>query len=210
MEAERVVRRAEVVIHRLGNAHTVEPARAETVSAPQSVFTPERDERLQPQLPCVVQAELDGLLILDRVRARRFQHGSALGNDGIHQIDCQRSGEDLPEALPSLTDSDEIVPEYESSQHDPSDRRVQARTVSAAGQHSDSHLRFLLLRFIIDYALLRSGGALCPTNASRSARCSSGLATPTMVSPGSNSVVPLGSKMWSSRMIAASTHSPGR
>ena len=142
VEAEGVVGRAEVVVDRLRDAdHAHDAVVLQLVGDPEGVLAADGDQRVDLQRldgrPDPVQPAVDFV----RVRPAGAEHRAAAGQQPTHGLDVERDDVGIHRAAPSVAEADEVVTvDLDALADDGTDDRIQARAVSAAGQHADSHI----------------------------------------------------------------------
>ena len=140
VKTERDLSGRQVVVDRLRDSDDLHALLREPVRDAEGVVAPDGDESVDVVLLQRLSDGLDAAFDLVRVGARRTQNGSALGQDAATELDVERAGEVLGQALPTVTESDEAVAvlDFASADHGP-DNGIEPRAVATAGQHSNSH-----------------------------------------------------------------------
>jgi hypothetical protein len=140
VEAERVVRRVEVVVDRLRHADDAHARVGEALGGGQGALPADRDERIQAVLGHDLVDAVDAASPLEGVRAARAEDRSALLRDALHLVTAERHRVVLDEPLPAVTEAHVLVLVNGGAGEDGSaDDRVESGGVAARRQHSDTH-----------------------------------------------------------------------
>ena len=140
VEAEGVVGGVEVVVDRLGYADDGQTMLGEFGGDTESVFTADRDERIDTQIGEIALDALYAALHLDGVGARGAEDRAAARQDAAHCGDVERHGEAIEWALPAIAESDELVAVLLGAlADDRADDGIETGAVAATGEDSDSH-----------------------------------------------------------------------
>src|SRR5690606_19598662 len=140
VEAEGVVGGVQVVVDGLGYAHHLHALLVELGGHPESVLPADRDQRVHALGDQVRLDLLHAAVDLERVGTGGAEDGAATREDAAYRLHVQRSGEVLQRAAPPVAEAYELVAELADALADHrSDHRVQARAVTATGEHADSH-----------------------------------------------------------------------
>src|SRR5690606_21456632 len=138
--AEGVVGGVQVVVDGLGYAHHLHALLVELGGHPESVLPADRDQRVHALGDQVRLDLLHAAVDLERVGTGGAEDGAATREDAAYRLHVQRSGEVLQRAAPPVAEAYELVAELADALADHrSDHRVQARAVTATGEHADSH-----------------------------------------------------------------------
>ena len=141
VEAERVVRRLQVVVDRLGDADDLDPVLRETVGRGECALAADRDDAVD-LVPVESLGDVLGspALALVGVGAAGAQDGAADLRQALHLVSGQRHEVTVDQATPSISDADELqVVRGGALEHDAADDRVEAGAVAAARQDADLH-----------------------------------------------------------------------
>ena len=143
VEAERVVRLVQVVVHRLGHTDGLDAVQVVQLGGDaQRVLAPQGNQGVDLKLLQVRQHGVALVLLAggERVGARGAQDRTTLVNDPLDALQGQRRGRAFHQTSPALREADDLVAVVQAAQDRAPNGRVQAGAVPAAGQHTDSHV----------------------------------------------------------------------
>ena len=141
VEAERVVRRAEVVVDGLRHADDLQPGVGQALGRRQGALAADRDDGVDP---VALEDALDVLdaavLALERVRPAGAEDRAALLGDALDVLAAERDDVALDDTAPAVPEPDELVPVDRDALEDRSpDDRVESGAVAAGGEDADAH-----------------------------------------------------------------------
>jgi hypothetical protein len=164
VKAERDIGGRQVVVDRLRDSHDLHAGLGELVGDAERVVAPDGDERVDVVFLQRRSHGIDAAFDLVWIGPRRTQDGSAPGQDAATELDVERAGEVLGQALPAVTESDEGVAVLDFALADDGpDHGIEPRAVATAGQHSDSH-RYSRLRRGRSVASMTPRRCLCSSS----------------------------------------------
>ena len=140
VESEREVGARQVVVDRLRHADDADALLEQLVRHTERVLAADRDERVELRRFQRVLDLLDAVRHLERVRARGAEDRSAPRQEPGNRFrrQCHRLAVDRP--FPAVAEADhDITVDVGRLAHDGADDRVEARRISAAGEHPDPH-----------------------------------------------------------------------
>ena len=106
----------------------------------EGVLAADRDQRVDAVGVQRGGDPVEAVVDLERVGARRPEDRAAARQDATHLGHAERHRDVLERTLPAVPEADELVPVHADALADDSaDHGVQARAVTAAGEHSDTH-----------------------------------------------------------------------
>src|SRR5262249_28088332 len=139
VEAERVVRRREVVVDRLRDPDDREPLlRVEPGRDAERVLAADRDKSVEALLLEVPQHGLDAVDLV-RVRARGPEDRAAAREQAGDLARPERLEPRLDETAPAFADPDDLVPPDHRGPRDRPNDRVEPRAIPAAREDADLH-----------------------------------------------------------------------
>ena len=142
VEAKRVVGAGEVVVDRLRDSDDRKVVLAvKSRGNAERVLAPDRHESVEAGLGEVAKDGLDPpstLYGLVRVVPRR----AAARQDARDLATAERREDPFGQAFPAVTHPHHLVPAVGRAPDDRTDHRIEARTVTAAGQDPDPHARW--------------------------------------------------------------------
>ena len=144
VEAERVVGGAQIVVDRLGHPDDADAELAETGRDTERVLAADRDERVDAVLVQCGRHLVEAMVDLERVGARRPEYRAAARQDATDFRHAEGHGDVLERSLPAVPVAHEFVAVHaDALAHDGTDHCVQAGTVTATGEDSDTHRQTL-------------------------------------------------------------------
>jgi hypothetical protein len=150
VEAESEVRGPQVVVDGLRHADDLAACLVQFARDAEGVLAADRDQRVDAQALEVLQNALDpGLAVgggglVRGVGPRRSENRSPAGQDAPDRGNVEHHGVALKRAAPAVPETEELHLVFlRASPHDRPDHGVQAGTIAATGENSDSHAYFL-------------------------------------------------------------------
>ncbi|GDY43894.1 hypothetical protein SANT12839_047760 [Streptomyces antimycoticus] len=147
VEAEGVVGAGHVVVDRLGHSDHLDALAAQGRGDAERVLAADRDERVHLVLGEGLPHPADPVLAGQGIGPGGSEDGAAARQDAAHGRDVQRHDGSFEHAAPAVPHSDELeAVDLHALSDDAADRGVEPGAVTAAGQHTDTHLRSLRRR----------------------------------------------------------------